>query len=320
MVPAIMFAYSRALYLISAGLFLSMFASMVYHLCDTDYYCLFGLSFLSLQVFDILFSNVMIASVLVLFSPLPQSTHDSVVLVVFGVLLSLTVNFPTNPLNIFLSFFIACLVNAGGWLYYYCYQKNYISAIIRPLSLSDRSERGKIGFSSISEDQQMSTMDFYQTNPQPDGRSTVLGGDVGTSSLSSYHPIAQNDHSITRPNRETLSDMEDNGSIEMVARADNSEAPDSISNMGPESSRQGSVIPIGWIAMVLFRLKFLITGIVFGVAGLLCFATQTRLNYWLSHSLWHIFIMFSSLLLLKGRFEFFALLNYQGNEPNNRFR
>ena len=50
MIPGVLFTIYHELYLIAVGLFTAAMASIFYHLCDTDTYCIFGLSFGSLQV------------------------------------------------------------------------------------------------------------------------------------------------------------------------------------------------------------------------------------------------------------------------------
>lgn len=52
MIPGVLFAIYHDFYLIAVGLFTAATASIFYHLCDTDTYCLFDLSFSSLQVND----------------------------------------------------------------------------------------------------------------------------------------------------------------------------------------------------------------------------------------------------------------------------
>jgi hypothetical protein len=47
-----------------------------------------------------------------------------------------------------------------------------------------------------------------------------------------------------------------------------------------------------------------IVGILSAVLGIVFFATQTRENYWILHSCWHTFVMFSSYLLIRGRNTF----------------
>jgi hypothetical protein len=58
----------------------------------------------------------------------------------------------------------------------------------------------------------------------------------------------------------------------------------------------------------LRRLSYSLLGGVLGLGGLLCFALQGRVNYWYIHSLWHMLMMLSAWLLLKGRGSFFQVL------------
>ncbi len=61
----------------------------------------------------------------------------------------------------------------------------------------------------------------------------------------------------------------------------------------------------------LHDLRCTLYGVLLAVAGLLCFANQTRLNYWYVHSLWHLLVMGSSYYLVRGRYTFMAVVQYQ---------
>jgi hypothetical protein len=50
MVPGVLFSVHAGLHLVAVGLFTAASASVLYHLCDTDTYCVGDLSFQSLQV------------------------------------------------------------------------------------------------------------------------------------------------------------------------------------------------------------------------------------------------------------------------------
>jgi hypothetical protein len=66
---------------------------------------------------------------------------------------------------------------------------------------------------------------------------------------------------------------------------------------------------VGCVSSV-YRIKSMLCGMVLGIVGLLFFAFQSRENYWLFHSLWHICVMTASFLLLKGKYEFFEFIKF----------
>ncbi len=64
-----------------------------------------------------------------------------------------------------------------------------------------------------------------------------------------------------------------------------------------------------WMMQRFFLLKWLLAGFALASGGLLCFAFQSRQNYWFVHSLWHVLVMFSTFPFLLGRSQFFELAN-----------
>jgi hypothetical protein len=58
------------------------------------------------------------------------------------------------------------------------------------------------------------------------------------------------------------------------------------------------------VGTMLYAMRWTLLGLGTSASGLLCFAFQNRTNYWLVHSLWHCFVMLSTLPLLIGRFDF----------------
>jgi hypothetical protein len=51
------------------------------------------------------------------------------------------------------------------------------------------------------------------------------------------------------------------------------------------------------------RLRTPAAGLALGAVGLSCFALQGRDTYYLFHSLWHVLMMASAYLLVRGRIE-----------------
>jgi hypothetical protein len=68
---------------------------------------------------------------------------------------------------------------------------------------------------------------------------------------------------------------------------------------------------VGRLAVVRHILRELwltVVGACLAVSGITCFAMQSRTNYWLMHSFWHLLVMSSSYFLMKGRNVFVAYM------------
>eukprot|EP01033_Poteriospumella_lacustris_P009453 gene9453-6776_t len=93
--PAIALSLQHELHLITVGLSASSLSSAVYHLCDTEVYCLAGVSFEAWHVLDVLFSVAMIATVVLFLAPISRSLHAAYSVAVLSVILA-----PTAPLSV----------------------------------------------------------------------------------------------------------------------------------------------------------------------------------------------------------------------------
>ena len=51
------------------------------------------------------------------------------------------------------------------------------------------------------------------------------------------------------------------------------------------------------------RLQMPVAGMCLGLLGLMCFALQGRDDYYILHSMWHVLMMLSAYLLLRGRVD-----------------
>ncbi len=332
-----------------------MNASIVYHLCDTDYYCLWNLSFLSLQVFDILFCNVMITSVLVFYSPFSEKIHNLLLLIIFGLLLSFTVNNPTSPINLVFSFSIAFIVNMIGWIYYYCQRKirkpTLLSKIVNKYKLASAKAKdvlihrkiisSKVNESSVfltrrshkrrddeeervdqsrqeeedggedheEEDDEnqieLSTMTSRETSTLlQDGNSSGENGKRRTRSSNSWMKFNQDDHDDLEEKSERKSLFYYHRKHFRRLRHEDEDDPEA------SDERRKNFYDLSFLRYCS-QIKHMLFGVLCGLIGLSCFVLQTRENYWIYHSAWHVLVMIASYLLLKGKYEFFEIIQFE---------
>lgn len=271
MLPGILFSYFHNMALFSILLTSSATSSALYHLCDTDVYCIGGLSFKSLQITDILFSTVCVATIIMHHSPLSGNTLSALVICIISLLILPISDDPTNPQNIFIAILLSITMCILGWL----------SAIIihRFPYLNKRD-------------------DTWRFNP----------GTHFSAAAKGYAPVAVKDtDSIEmqlRDSQDCSHDDEDGFDHSSDEQEDelSQEISTSLSTADMNTSTILSMVDrirICIKSIPIFRWTAL--GLVLAFSGVLCFTYQDRLTYWYMHSLWHVLIMSSVLPLLLGR-------------------
>lgn len=100
-IPCIRLCWENALFLVSSCLSLSALASALYHLCDTDAFCV--MPFSALQTLDVLFSLSLIFLVVLLYAPLSPRTHASWSLMCVGLLVAPVSADPTSASNVIIA-------------------------------------------------------------------------------------------------------------------------------------------------------------------------------------------------------------------------
>ena len=128
MIPAIIYCACNHLPFIGSILTSSAVASTFYHLCDTDVYCTFDMSFDSLHIFDVLFSLISIAAVTLSYGAwdVHSDLYCSIVMMFTGVLISPVSTNPTAPSIIIGTIVFSITITVVSWiitLYYYKYFK-----------------------------------------------------------------------------------------------------------------------------------------------------------------------------------------------------
>ncbi len=286
MIPAIAFAYAQQLYIIMIGLTFAMASSFFYHFCDTDYYCLFDLSFQTLQVMDILFSDVMIIMIILFYAPFSERLHSIVFVVIFGLLLSMTVNRATNPMNIVFSFTLATLILALSWLYYACC---FYSSTTRRDSLfgrikdkfrltpDRRRQRKPARISSapatssehnpLTRDVEMVGVNIEEEEEEDNEEMNPLRG-----SAEQDRRTASSSHGTSSlPRRRSYQSIHSPSNLFYYHRNNNMSSEDRYSEDVDSSSRSSRSC-----SGALWQLRSVFIGAVLGIVGLTSFATQNR--------------------------------------------
>lgn len=274
MLPGILLAYFHNMALFSILLTSSATSSALYHLCDTDVYCIGGLSFKSLQIIDILFSTVSVATIIVHHSPVSSNTLAAFVICIISFLILPISDDPTNPQNIFIAILLSITMCILGWL----------SAIIihRYPYLNKRD-------------------DTWRFNP----------GTHFSAAAKGYAPVAVKDTDSIEMQLRDSQDLinkinDDEDGFDHSSDEQENELSQEISTSCSTADMNTSTIlslvdriRICIKSIPIFRWTAL--GLVLALSGILCFTYQDRLTYWYMHSLWHVLIMSSVLPLLLGR-------------------
>jgi hypothetical protein len=268
-IPAIITAYNISLYYISITMSISTLASLFYHLCDMDTYCIYNISFTSLQIPDVLFSIVNIIVIILLYSAIPIYIQVNMCIVVIALLLPFVSNNPTNAMNVIVSIVCTIIIVICSHIIEYYKLQNACNNIMNGIWY--RIHRGAM------------------YNPV---------NDINNSSIHTSSTVQQNDVELTLFNHdENISD--NNSSRNIVDTVIHSSIDGNSNNSTPST-----------FMALLYSLRYTIVGGILGGSGLMCFAIQDRETYWYVHSIWHMCMMFAAYMLVIGRKEFFAYLEY----------
>ncbi len=131
MIPAIIYCAYNHMPFIGSILTSSAVASTFYHLCDTDVYCTFDMSFDSLHIFDVLFSLISIAAVTLSYGAwdVHSDLYCSIIMVFTGILISPVSTNPTAPSIIIGTIVLSVTITVVSWIvtfhYYKCFKYKY---------------------------------------------------------------------------------------------------------------------------------------------------------------------------------------------------
>jgi hypothetical protein len=215
------------------------------------------------QVLDVLMSVASISSILLLYAPISRKMHSALSLLCIGLLVAMVSNAPTSPANVAVAGVFALLSCVVGWL------------CVRGADRKDRRANR--------------SMDGGNHGVCAERRAPV------------YSALAQG---------QTVDDSVRGGmDVEMVSTSGRLEGQWGSGDAEVGGVSEGDVWqPTGdggaWASWPTdSRLRLPAAGLALGIVGLSCFALQGRDNYYLFHSLWHVLMMVSAYLLVRGRVE-----------------
>lgn len=120
MIPAVVMAYRIGhgiAMMVMVMLLTSSMASAVYHLCDLDLWCVGGVSFTSLQVYDVLFSSLSMSVLIGSLSPWHDDVVSAFTMMMMSVLIVPITYDATAPINVLISLGTAFLFMVFSWIF-----------------------------------------------------------------------------------------------------------------------------------------------------------------------------------------------------------
>lgn len=286
--PAIALSLHYELYLITVGLTASSLSSAVYHLCDTEVYCLAGVSFEAWHVLDVLFSVAMIATVVLFLAPISRSLHAACSVAVLSLILAPVIDDPTNAAVLGLTVFLSIAATLLLWV-------THLRRLTPPTSSSSSS---------------LLPSSTAAVDGGPSYASVPMFSDESTRSTE------DSDDATTTM---TMS-SDDRGDIEMEALSSGSSGSTSVNPLHRTAADGGSdpipsmttatvrlrpeTAPLSVTALLHESLDLVIAAGI-GTVGLSSYALDNRTNYWYVHSLWHMCMMTAAFFLLRGRMRIF---------------
>mmetsp|Transcript_8918 Transcript_8918/g.13391 ORF Transcript_8918/g.13391 Transcript_8918/m.13391 type:complete len:889 (-) Transcript_8918:131-2797(-) len=145
-VPSVMLAIKYNLPVVAATLFCAGLSSGLYHLCDSDLYCIGGLSFSALQICDVLFATSSMAAIAIHHCPWSTDRRSAAALVLLAFLVSPVSNSPTNAVVIILAISLSIIVVILSWVGIYL----PYSCIYKRLSRQDENGDSHIELTETS--------------------------------------------------------------------------------------------------------------------------------------------------------------------------
>ena len=229
---------------------------------------------------DILFSICCIASILLLYTPVSRPCHTALSLFCLALLVPPVADLPTSPVNLALALSFALVVLAVGW-----------GTVLR-----NGDRRGSTVTPVLC-----GLFLHMRGDPLLHGTSEAAG-DVDKPLTVMIHREEMVYSSIAR-NSPDLREED----IEMMDLSQSRTGDDlPVGSTDPNTVFSEEVCPKKCTENGKHVWVLPATGLTVGLVGLLCFALQRRENYYILHSLWHVFMMVSAYLLVRGRHQWYA--------------
>jgi len=321
MVPAVLLCRRMMMPVIAAVLVLAACSSMMYHACDTDYYCMYNVDNRTLQLYDVFFCVLCFQSILIYHSAWDSERNVAILIFLIGVLLPGIADNPTNITWIATSIALAACLSVGSWIV------PLLIKLYRRRHAKDCRERN-FDASEYAE-VQMQSMDSKHSN----GVVGVTGDDAGDdisnnshTSASAHSPMeASHQHASANGDKtnefntgdayfDTLEmnvnncDVETDASLSggwtaatTIASTDQKATNELNNNITGSAGRiDFSHTSTACAFRACCDMRYTLYGLVIMCIGVSCFAFQSRTTYWITHSCWHAITMVSSFFCLKG--------------------
>ena len=215
-----------------------------------------------------------IAIVLMLCAPVSKYTHATISVICLALLVAPVTSNPTGPLNIAL---------AVGFAFVYLVVQLVVKSKVKARSTAARSQSFKL---TRKRNSNRNTVE-YNAVPNPMDESD---GGIEMGRTDNTNPVPSLSGVTKNANQNSQSEHEENMRGE-------SNTP--IQNGGALGwGVRGSI----WLNRRMLILPF--CGLLLGFIGLIFFALQSRTNYSVLHSLWHVSMMLSAYLIVRGKMEF----------------
>lgn len=298
--------------LFSALLSTSALSSAFFHLCNTEAYCLAGLSYLSIQVMDVLFSTLSIVAMIVYYSPITSNQQlAAVIIIIAAIILAPTISDPTEPVNVIFAIALALLANIYMWLKYFARLRylNQDRSFYKPLTHPNSSN-------TSSPSKYSNVIPIIPNHVFPDIEEAFKDD-------FKQMPVQVEQNAGTVRKRNATIPEESPNPFQPLSVEDNQQEHDSqsITNIGDRSHyvsfaktietayEQASIFSnIKWSAKAFYYfLGPFVIGIMLVFLGLLNFLTQLPSNYWYMHSVWQLCISFATYPLIYARIQFIKL-------------
>jgi hypothetical protein len=220
----------------------------------------------------------MMAMVIMLYSPVSVHIHSAFSIFTFSLLVAPVAFDPTNPMNVILAITFAIIVCCMSWIMW----------------------KTRLSVTSLKK---LSTLlGFRNTHPERVPQYTRVSQQSSERNINEVYP-----------NTDSLGEEIEFEMANMEVSTDEIDFEKNNPSLLPEvhNDRQLTWEETG---QLIFFARSGIVGVVFGMLGLCFFASQTRMNYWYTHSLWHVFIMYSAYYLVLGRVKLFQGLRFLLNK------
>jgi hypothetical protein len=226
---------------------------------------------------DVWLSVSCIAIVLMLCAPVSKYAHATISVICLALLVAPVTSNPTGPLNIALAIGFAFAYLVMLWFFKRTTNSRNIAVRQQLFNSSTKLSTNTGNNNNIN-------INSIVYNALPNDEGIEMGTNNSTPTSSSLQP---KQGAFVR--EETYTQVDDDQQLH-------------LQNGGAAGWGVGTLGSSNWLTMRMLILP--LSGLLFGLTGLILCALQSRTNYSILHSLWHISMMLSAYLMVRGKMEF----------------